>query len=1266
MKRSICLLLSVVMLITALPMGAFAQTEPAQQAQPEVAADVSLEGSNSFGNLLADELETLSGGDAQAEQGYSVVGLTVENATATVEYSSLEDACLIVCIYTEDGMQLVASGNALVSADATVAEVAIGGEMPQYFLASAFLVDVYDYSPLCAAYDTPMYTQQMQQLLASTVADYDAQKVVQLSDSTQTNFAVYNDSVVVIDGGDGVNTVADVDYETDTYIIENPDAQITGLVPGAVFAYPWAEGELLIVKVAQIDIDGTTAVITGAQMELEEAFDYLKLETQAGMEEAELDSSTLEQGITYEGKMEPPSTYAWEGGTDISKSFFFGLEKEFPSQNAGGKVTVSGGLTLGIQGSLSFYISLKKQFLEMKVTPELGVTCTASGVLNAQELSLGKVKLPTGIPGVVLEGTPKLVLQFGAQVEFAAKISMQMGIGYESNKGFQNLCTKPTAQSDITISGKVYLGLILKCSAAIIDENIASIGVSNQLGLQVTGTLTGMDVAGEPAEDAPTVHTCGGCLDIRYDCVYSLSGEMIFLKYIKVEKVYKSVTVHLFNSYFVTDGSASGFGSCPNIQYRTVLKCTEYGAYAGGVALKEGSDDWGETNDNGVLVKYLPAGAYTVTAERGDSSAQKTFFVKEPGSVNISLKHEQSQNGTPGIFDWIDPERFNTSRYDLTFKNTGLNNFLVEGNTLYFDNETTIDPFITTTSPNFTAYMGAVSSEDIVTMDQTKPVFLQQTIQIDALPVYTGGSVIMSNSSMAKGMAFSITKRPHSATGWASMFLGSIQQVANGELALFIADRVTYSTNHKAPPLMLGVKVGEKFELGVMWSPDSSAQIYVNGKCIASYSEATRNTYYSNSVGAYYHCNYTNITEDAKFTVSDIKMYSQNPYGDVQLANEDVMTLSLVAPEEVEATQNQQSGTSRSVVGGEYGTDGTVKTASFANLVPGEEYLLLALADTDVEDPLTASNLLFADQLAASEDGTLQVRYIQRQETAFAYVMACGPSNKHLSDARITLPGAWEDPQGQTQAVSPVVEYEGQTLVEGQDYTVVGKADYTKPGTYTCYIRGIYNYTGLVECTYEVQPWSWTLAGDVQLDALTVPAHVTLDLNGHTLTVKDLASFGDIIDTVGTGSLVAEALVLTDNSFLPVFNSEDNSYRFFPYSFDALGVKTGEGAVTYGFALSFEDPAAYTLLSQSGDPKLNITTELSWGQETLNFTFSPELIRHYGALQLDYPDIPAALRLTVTGLEALDTGTAVTAAPGMTAADGQITEKCERMTYTLG
>ena len=106
--------------------------------------------------------------------------------------------------------------------------------------------------------------------------------------------------------------------------------------------------------------------------------------------------------------------------------------------------------------------------------------------------------------------------------------------------------------------------------------------------------------------------------------------------------------------------------------------------------------------------------------------------------------------------------------------------------------------------------------------------------------------------------------------------------------------------------------------------------------------------------------------------------------------------------------------------------------------------------------------------------------------------------------------------------------------------------------------------------------------------------------------------------------------------------------------------------MTYGFALSFEDPAAYTLLSQSGDPKLDITTELSWGQETLNFTFSPELIRHYGAVQLDYPDIPAALRLTVTGLEALDTGTAVTAAPGMTAADGQITEKCESMTYTLG
>ena len=88
------------------------------------------------------------------------------------------------------------------------------------------------------------------------------------------------------------------------------------------------------------------------------------------------------------------------------------------------------------------------------------------------------------------------------------------------------------------------------------------------------------------------------------------------------------------------------------------------------------------------------------------------------------------------------------------------------------------------------------------------------------------------------------------------------------------------------------------------------------------------------------------------------------------------------------------------VYGGEYGTEVTdsytIKTASFSGLVPGAEYLLLAMKSIEVEDPLAADNLLFIDQAQALEDGTLVFTYVQREAAGISYVVACGASHKNL------------------------------------------------------------------------------------------------------------------------------------------------------------------------------------------------------------------------------------------------------------------------------
>lgn len=144
----------------------------------------------------------------------------------------------------------------------------------------------------------------------------------------------------------------------------------------------------------------------------------------------------------------------------------------------------------------------------------------------------------------------------------------------------------------------------------------------------------------------------------------------------------------------------------------------------------------------------------------------------------------------------------------------------------------------------------------------------------------------------------------------------------------------------------------------------------------------------------------------------------------------------------------------------------TLKFASFSNLVPGQQYLLLAMISVDVEDPLSADNLLYIDQAIAHDDGRLVFQYVQRVTMDSSYVVACGASNKNLNDAEIIFPEMEAD--GEIQTVNPTVVYDGKTLTEGQDYTIVGTASFTEPGSYTCYIRGVRNYTGLVECTYTV------------------------------------------------------------------------------------------------------------------------------------------------------------------------------------------------------
>lgn len=321
-KRILSFILVLTLLLGTVP----ALVQAGEQEATVEANSTTVTGTNSFGSLLSSELaEEQEEEQAATASGYNVIGLTVTDGIAAAEYCSLEEAVLAVAIYTEDGMQMLLSGHTLVQPEDTTAEVVLEGEMPEYFMASAFLLDIYDYSPLCDAYDTPMYTREMVELMASTVNDYDADRVLNLDESETTNFAVYTEDVKIIPYTEGVNTVITADDDSATYVFANADAQMTGLQVGDIFSYTYGEDQLLIVCVASVQVDGTTVTVTGGDLEIEDVFTHLKLESAGDSTDMTVDTSDLEEGVVFEGLTSDSeseiSTYAFDGESSWKNQF---------------------------------------------------------------------------------------------------------------------------------------------------------------------------------------------------------------------------------------------------------------------------------------------------------------------------------------------------------------------------------------------------------------------------------------------------------------------------------------------------------------------------------------------------------------------------------------------------------------------------------------------------------------------------------------------------------------------------------------------------------------------------------------------------------------------------------------------------------------------------------------------------------------------------------------------------------------------------------
>jgi len=159
-------------------------------------------------------------------------------------------------------------------------------------------------------------------------------------------------------------------------------------------------------------------------------------------------------------------------------------------------------------------------------------------------------------------------------------------------------------------------------------------------------------------------------------------------------------------------------------------------------------------------------------------------------------------------------------------------------------------------------------------VDHSKNILLTQTLKIDKMPVSDGKVAPGSNTAPVNNTYyFWLCDSAVAATGngvWCNVYLASdnilhlkvIQKAEEGK-----------KTSEGIPvDVSLGKKLGDTFQIALLWNADNSAVVYVDGKPLCTVADATINEtsgWGKKAVRFAYRASSTNADDNAKITISD-------------------------------------------------------------------------------------------------------------------------------------------------------------------------------------------------------------------------------------------------------------------------------------------------------------------------------------------------------------------------------------------------------------
>ena len=675
-KRVIAVLLCAIMLIGVLPMGVFATDD---NTSATVENEMTSTGENPVAKAFSGELSTQSN---QEETPYWITDVDIEDGNIIIEYSNLGKCNLLVAAYADDdNMKMLASEIVEVEENSETASIVLFDSLPKYYILKAFLLDS-NYSALCECYTFTHMTKAFQDEFSKTTDDFDSERVINVDESKDENFFVLNEKDKIIQGS-GTKNVYNESASSPSenkYVFDNCDSSLKSVKAGDIFYLKNNDNEnLLVIKVKSVTSSGNTVTIIADDMDLEEAFVHIDLDIDVGLQDGIIEEGYADDGVVYEGREEDNSGLGTQGveyGDKFGWKDKFSVQKEFEADggNVSAKIKLSATVELGLEGNFKAYVSLGYKEVSFKMSAKAGVTLSISGKADAY------IPLCPGIdfspvPGLFIGLKPAIKIELSAEISVSGTLTFTLGVGWDTNNGFQNKSKGPEFKPEVKVEGKFFIGLDLRPRVYVVAESVAKAELSGTVGLEIKATMSTENVGNGDSSQ----HDCclGGFACIDGDISVKLKigagisfGEGTWLE-IKKEATIWDKSLHIADFYYSIKYNEFGWGNCPHLEYKLTLTIKD----SSGNPIKGAKVLDLTTDDNGQVSRYYPPETtvkYVVIAN-GYSNVRGSLYVRNSAvsktitmQVGVSDPTETVDPNTP-----VDPDP-NVGSSDGTGSNDGI------------------------------------------------------------------------------------------------------------------------------------------------------------------------------------------------------------------------------------------------------------------------------------------------------------------------------------------------------------------------------------------------------------------------------------------------------------------------------------------------------------------------------------------------------------------------------------------------------------------